>query len=410
MSNIFLKNELGGLFDSITESNVSLPKFLNVIDNAKQTDPSVSEIISKMPHLSTTSMNQAGGNNSITSSFIQAGGNNSITSSFIQAGGSYSATSSQKDVNKLISMLTSETSDKLAANSETSSVALENQLREILNQGGGMNKSKNSKKLKGGANKELTWEEVKKQLLKGNINININPVEIIGKIEDQIINNNNNIVITTTTEMPSTETDKNKIDLHKLANLTTTSENDKPMNLKIELAQSPSPAAQTSAPVAPAEPAPTLAQTSAPVAQTSAPTLGANNSETLSQSPKIKRPNSPSLRRIRKMAEKEAARKAAALSPTSVTPSQNNFGQSGGVKTDHTEQEGGMNPGFQAFLDMKKFIAEKLKISNGPKAAKVAGAVQKDMKEKHKDANAVELAKLGKEHFLKNIEHYKQML
>ncbi len=69
-----------------------------------------------------------------------------------------------------------------------------------------------------------------------------------------------------------------------------------------------------------------------------------------------------------------------------------------------------VNPGFQAFLDLKKHIAEKLAISNGPQAAKVAGAVQKEMKEKHPELSAVEIAKEGRKHFDKNVDHYKQML
>jgi hypothetical protein len=75
-----------------------------------------------------------------------------------------------------------------------------------------------------------------------------------------------------------------------------------------------------------------------------------------------------------------------------------------------SEQGGGDNPGFRAFLDLKKHIATKLGVSNSPKVGKVAGAVQKDMKEKHPGKNAVEIAKLGMEHFDKNMDHYKQML
>ena len=38
---------------------------------------------------------------------------------------------------------------------------------------------------------------------------------------------------------------------------------------------------------------------------------------------------------------------------------------------------GGTNTGFQAFLDLKKKIAEELNVSNSPKVGKIAGAVQK---------------------------------
>ena len=70
----------------------------------------------------------------------------------------------------------------------------------------------------------------------------------------------------------------------------------------------------------------------------------------------------------------------------------------------------GMNPGFQAFLNLKKKIAEELKISNGPKAAKIAGAVQKEMKAKYTNLNSVEIAEKGLEHFKKNHDKYKKMV
>ena len=65
---------------------------------------------------------------------------------------------------------------------------------------------------------------------------------------------------------------------------------------------------------------------------------------------------------------------------------------------------------FQAFLDLKKHVATKLGISNGPKAAKVAGAVQKEMKEKHPNLNTVKIAEEGRKHFDKNIDYFIQML
>ncbi len=65
---------------------------------------------------------------------------------------------------------------------------------------------------------------------------------------------------------------------------------------------------------------------------------------------------------------------------------------------------------FKAFLDLKKHIATKLGISNGSKAAKVAVAVQKEMKEKHPTLDAVEIAEEGRKHIDKNVDHFKQML
>jgi hypothetical protein len=70
----------------------------------------------------------------------------------------------------------------------------------------------------------------------------------------------------------------------------------------------------------------------------------------------------------------------------------------------------GMNPGFKAFIDLKKKIAEALGIPNGPKAAKIAGSIQKEMKEKYADLTSVQLAAKGLEHFKKDPSKYKKMV
>ena len=88
--------------------------------------------------------------------------------------------------------------------------------------------------------------------------------------------------------------------------------------------------------------------------------------------------------------------------------------QNGGGKRKSSNKEinGGKPPnaGFQAFLDLKKHIAQKLGISNGPGAAKVAGKVQTDMKEKFAGADSVTIAAEGRKHFDKNVDHYKKFI
>ena len=81
--------------------------------------------------------------------------------------------------------------------------------------------------------------------------------------------------------------------------------------------------------------------------------------------------------------------------------------------TTATELSGGargMNPGFKAFIDLKKTIAEKLGIPNGPKAAKIAGSIQKEMRVKYADLTSVQLAAKGLEHFNKDPSKYKKMV
>ena len=100
---------------------------------------------------------------------------------------------------------------------------------------------------------------------------------------------------------------------------------------------------------------------------------------------------------------------------TEVGPTEVGPGQSDETTVESQMSRGfsggaGMNPGFQAFLNLKKKIAEELKISNGPKAAKIAGAVQKEMKANYTNLNAVEIAAKGLEHFKKNHDKYKKMV
>jgi len=70
----------------------------------------------------------------------------------------------------------------------------------------------------------------------------------------------------------------------------------------------------------------------------------------------------------------------------------------------------GTNPGFQAFLDLKKKIAGKLGIPNSPNAGKVAGEVQREIKEKNEGMDAVEVSKKAYELFEANIEKYSKLI
>lgn len=116
MSNIFLKNNLSEIFNSITESNISLPEWITIVDQTNT--PTNKNNLS----LSTTSPN-----------IDQAGGAYSVTSN----------TNNIKDANQLISMLTSDSSSNTFKGlSETSTASLEQQLRDILKQDGGSRKNK----------------------------------------------------------------------------------------------------------------------------------------------------------------------------------------------------------------------------------------------------------------------------
>ena len=70
----------------------------------------------------------------------------------------------------------------------------------------------------------------------------------------------------------------------------------------------------------------------------------------------------------------------------------------------------GMNPVFAAMLEVRKHVSNKLNIKNGPDAAKVAGAVLREVREKNPSINNKDLAKVGKKHFDDNESHFKSML
>ncbi len=330
MSNIFLKNELGGIFDTVTESNVSLPQWVTIVDRANTVkgteDP-------KQP-ASATSSAFAG-----------------------QLGGAYSVTSanSTRDVNKLISMLTSESSSSnFKGLSETSTASLEEQLREILNQDGGAKKYKKGKKSqKGGA--ECDVEGVKQFFA----NLKSTGVNVDIKLNDKTLSEffdaqapASQPLDATTTVIPS-ETSENNMTNIKNVDASATSEGEQAGGAKKSKKSSKKGSKKSSKKGGAEDP----------------------------------KPQSGGKKKGSKKASKKSSKKGS-----------------------KKNAEGGMNPGFQAFLDLKKYIAEKLGVSNGPIAAKVAGAVQKDMKEKHPDMDAVSLAAEGRKHFDKNMDHYKQMI
>ncbi len=343
MSNIFLKNELGGIFDTITESNVSLPQWVTIVDKAnsvKGTEPT--------QPASATSSAFAG-----------------------QLGGAYSVTSanSSRDVNKLISMLTSESSSSnFKGLSETSTASLEEQLREILNQDGGAKKYKKGKKSqKGGA--ECDVEGVKQffaNLKNTGVNVDI-------KLNDKTLSEffatqapatqTAQPLDATTTVIPSETSENDMTDMsnwNKL-NASTTSEN----------------------------------QVMLGVNRMTDGQVGGKKKGSKKGSKKSAKKGGADDSKLQSGGKKKGSKKSSKKSSK---------------KGSKKNAEGGMNPGFQAFLDLKKYIAEKLGVSNGPIAAKVAGAVQKDMKEKHPDMDAVSLAAEGRKHFDKNMDHYKQMI
>ena len=251
---------------------------------------------------------QSGGKHNIVDSatssvFIgQSGGKHNIVDSatssvFIgQSGGKHNG-GTNLEINKLISMLTTESKGLSETNTET----LETQLRDILNQNGG------TKKYKQKAGGKTNIEDIKHfftDLKSQGVNVNV-------KLNDKTLSEFFNLAQNTTTEIESQKINK---------------------------------------------------------------MIGGKKSSKKS-SKKVKKSSKKVKKSSNKLSKKE-----------------------GGA---------GTNPGFQAFLDFKKHVATKLKISNGPTPAKIAGSINSEMKKKYSELSAVEIAKKNTEYFDKNIDKVK---
>ena len=68
------------------------------------------------------------------------------------------------------------------------------------------------------------------------------------------------------------------------------------------------------------------------------------------------------------------------------------------------------NPGFTAFLNLKKHVAEKLGIPNGIPAGKIAGMAKKEYTEMNEGISAVEASEGAMKYFDENIEKFKKEL
>jgi hypothetical protein len=245
-----------------------------------------------------------GGAYSATSSDnVMRGGAYSATSpdNVMRGGAAFSATSpdnitSSKNVNKLLSMLTSESSNNALSNTSTQS--LENQLRDILNQDGGSKTHKKSKAQSGGNNMKV--DDIKNFF----VNLKNQGVNV-----DLKLNN------------------KTMSDFFNLADNTTTDFN-----------------------------------------ETSSVFIGGA-----------------------KKSSKKASKKAS-------------------KKGSKVEMDGGLNAGIQAFLDLKKFIADKLGVPNGKEPAKIAGAVKREVQEKNPNMDTLKVYAEARVLFEKNMDRFKKML
>ena len=80
------------------------------------------------------------------------------------------------------------------------------------------------------------------------------------------------------------------------------------------------------------------------------------------------------------------------------------------VKPKGEKKKRAPNPGFTAFLELKKFVAKKLGIPNGIPAGKIAGMAKKEYTEQNEGISAEEASKGAMKYFEDNIEKFKDEL
>jgi hypothetical protein len=68
------------------------------------------------------------------------------------------------------------------------------------------------------------------------------------------------------------------------------------------------------------------------------------------------------------------------------------------------------NPALKAFTELSKLVSTKLNISNGPNSKKIAGQLQRDVKEKNYNIKTSEILSVAKFHLEKNIDKYKILI
>lgn len=96
------------------------------------------------------------------------------------------------------------------------------------------------------------------------------------------------------------------------------------------------------------------------------------------------------------------------LSPTSSF-NPNNSITSSDLSNRLPNLTGGANPHLKAFGKLRKYVAEKLKIANGPVAMKIGGQLQRDIKAKHPDIKLEDIFEEAKKE-LNKTDKYKKMI
>lgn len=443
MSNIFLKNDLNGIFDTLSESNISLPNWVTIIDKATKTEDNTDSVTAKQ--IGGTFLKTSINNKKISNKIIGGSGDDSTSSAFLtqmNVDEEFSATSSVA-YNKKIDG--SDTSSAFLSNmdrdvSATSSVAYTKKINDddtssafLSNMDGDVSAtSYNNSNMLGGTNDDGTSSinvDLNKNDYSATSYMSTNNVKMTmkggNKLSSVFINQNTNNVKDVNKLISMLTSDSSSVNLQGLSQTSTDSLENQLRNILNQDGGAKKTKSTTKK-----QKGGNLNVDDVKHFFLSLKSQGVDvdvklNSKSMSEFFNLADETTTDVSIANISATSEINNNsnglALALSATSPDDAEAMIGgakKTKGKKTStkakksnkQEEQDGGVNPGFQAFLDLKKYIAEKLSISNGPQAAKVAGAVQREMKEKFPELDSVKIADEGKKHFNKNIDHFKQML
>ena len=384
MSDIFIKGDLNDLISSVENESVQLPQWLNIVDRKSEVVSENATSENAMTQLnnfninSETSVNE-NSINSVTSAFNPANINENLSATsdnndiFIsQMGGNIEKTmASPDDINDLINMITSENvNDNFnTVTTITSTSVLEDQLRELLNQAGGAKKSKKASKKSKKASKKSSKKTSKKS------------------------------------KKASKKSSKKSKKASKKS-----SKKSKKASKKYSKKSSK------------------RQRGGAKKASKKSKKASKKSKKSSKKSKKVTGGKKKAPKKSKKTSKKskKASKKSKKSSKKSKKSSKKYRGEESEMDheehaehaehAEHKEPEKkekkkrAPNPGFTAFLDLKKFVAEKLGIPNGIPAGKIAGMAKKEYTEQNEGITAVEASKGAMKYFEDNIAKFKEEL
>ena len=378
--NIFIKGDINDLFSSVQSETVDLPQWLNIVDKTNnETSENGLTQINNLNNLSETSANVKQSETSVfNNNFIDnLSATSDVNDIFIsQAGGNVEKNiASPDDINNLINMLTAEKAneDFDTVTTVTNTSALEDQLRELLNQAGANKVESQSGGGKNKASKKVSKKKSSKKASK--------------KVSKK------------KSTKKSKKASKKKSKAGKKASKKVSKKKSTKKSKKASKKASKKKSTKKS-------------KKASKKASKKKSKAGKKASKKVSKKKSTKKSKKASKKASKKKSTKKSKRAKGGHEEVEAVPEvvEEKVEEKVEVKAEESKPKKAANPGFTAFLNLKKYVAEKLGIPNGIPAGKIAGAAKKEYTEKNPDITAVEASEGAMKYFDENMEKFKKML